>query len=206
MNTITLALPLAFHRIVLRRLLTVAGYSVIGEASDLAAATASDTIHADFVIVDASLCPVDMDGGNRLRQAVGDRVVVVDHDNNLRRLTLDQLLAVDGIASFDTTSAEGLARSLRLVRAGERVIPRNLMQLPRGSSPRKDDDVPSLSPREADMVRYLVRGAPNKVIARELGISEATVKVHMKGLLRKLGVGNRTQAAIWGRAHGYLEG
>jgi two-component system, NarL family, nitrate/nitrite response regulator NarL len=43
----------------------------------------------------------------------------------------------------------------------------------------------------------LKEGSPNKVIARKLDMAEATVKVHIKSLLRKIEVGNRTQAAIW---------
>lgn len=55
-----------------------------------------------------------------------------------------------------------------------------------------------LSDREDQILRQLVAGASNKVIARSLGITEGTVKVHVKSLLRKLGATNRTQAAIWG--------
>ena len=55
-----------------------------------------------------------------------------------------------------------------------------------------------LSVREGSILRGLVDGAPNKVIAQKLQISEATVKVHVKAILRKIRVKNRTQAAIWG--------
>src|ERR1700759_1659394 len=55
----------------------------------------------------------------------------------------------------------------------------------------------TFSDREGQILRCLVRGQSNKVIARELGIAEATVKVHVKGLLRKLRTANRTQAAVW---------
>jgi Bacterial regulatory proteins, luxR family len=47
-----------------------------------------------------------------------------------------------------------------------------------------------------------VKGHANKVIGRTCDVSEATVKVHMKSILRKIGAGNRTQAAIWAREHG----
>jgi hypothetical protein len=47
----------------------------------------------------------------------------------------------------------------------------------------------------------LQNGKSNKVIARELGLSEATVKVHIKNVMRKLGVANRTEAAIWMTKH-----
>jgi DNA-binding CsgD family transcriptional regulator len=56
---------------------------------------------------------------------------------------------------------------------------------------------PHLSSREAAILDGLVQGAPNKVIAHQLNITEATVKVHVKAILRKIRVRNRTQAAIW---------
>jgi two-component system nitrate/nitrite response regulator NarL len=62
-------------------------------------------------------------------------------------------------------------------------------------------DVPSLSRREMLILRMLVQGASNKGIARTLVITESTVKVHMKAILRKLRLQNRTQAAIWARNH-----
>ena len=62
-------------------------------------------------------------------------------------------------------------------------------------------DVPSLSRREMLILRMLMQGASNKVIARNMVITESTVKVHMKAILRKLRLQNRTQAAIWARNH-----
>ena len=55
----------------------------------------------------------------------------------------------------------------------------------------------ALSGRESQILEYLVRALPNKAIACELKITEATVKVHIKALLRKLRASNRTEAAIW---------
>jgi two-component system nitrate/nitrite response regulator NarL len=60
-------------------------------------------------------------------------------------------------------------------------------------------DVPSLSRREMIILRMLMQGASNKTIALQLVITESTVKVHMKAILRKLRLQNRTQAAIWAR-------
>jgi two-component system, NarL family, nitrate/nitrite response regulator NarL len=54
-----------------------------------------------------------------------------------------------------------------------------------------------LSGRETAILNHLVQGATNKVIAYQLQITEATVKVHVKSILRKIQVKNRTQAAIW---------
>jgi two-component system, NarL family, nitrate/nitrite response regulator NarL len=78
-----------------------------------------------------------------------------------------------------------------------------------GSLPQRTINAPSLrnhlglSEREAQMLDGLVKGHANKVIARVCDISEATVKVHMKSILRKIRVENRTQAAIWAMANGY---
>lgn len=58
-----------------------------------------------------------------------------------------------------------------------------------------------LSRREAAILNALVQGASNKLIAHRLGISEATVKVHVKAILRKIRAKNRTQAAIWALHH-----
>ena len=60
-----------------------------------------------------------------------------------------------------------------------------------------------LSEREEQILRDLVKGLSNKIIARKLDIAEATVKVHMKSILRKIRVANRTQGAIWAVENGY---
>ena len=61
----------------------------------------------------------------------------------------------------------------------------------------------ALSEREIQILDGLVKGHANKVIARRCGITEATVKVHMKSILRKIRACNRTQAAIWALEHRY---
>jgi two-component system, NarL family, nitrate/nitrite response regulator NarL len=60
-----------------------------------------------------------------------------------------------------------------------------------------------LSEREEQILRDLIKGLSNKIIARKLDIAEATVKVHMKSILRKIRVANRTQGAIWAVENGY---
>ena len=61
-----------------------------------------------------------------------------------------------------------------------------------------------LSPREKSIMQCLIAGDSNKSIARKIDIAEATVKVHVKAILRKIRVQNRTQAAIWGMNNGSL--
>jgi two-component system nitrate/nitrite response regulator NarL len=64
--------------------------------------------------------------------------------------------------------------------------------------------LPQLSPREKAILACIVEGDSNKWVARKIKISEATVKVHVKAILRKIRVQNRTQAAIWGMNHASL--
>jgi two-component system, NarL family, nitrate/nitrite response regulator NarL len=64
--------------------------------------------------------------------------------------------------------------------------------------------IEQLSPRERDILRGIARGASNKEIARELGIAETTVKIHVQHVLRKLGFSSRVQAAVAATAHGLL--
>lgn len=65
-----------------------------------------------------------------------------------------------------------------------------------------DASMASLSPRELDILRGIVRGASNKEIAREHGIAETTVKIHVQHVLRKLDVSSRVHAAVIATEHG----
>lgn len=60
-----------------------------------------------------------------------------------------------------------------------------------------------LSQREEEILKGVVQGHSNKMIARTCGVTDATIKVHMKSILRKIRVANRTQAAIWALEQGY---
>lgn len=102
-------------------------------------------------------------------------------------------------------SSLSLVASLRLVAMGEKVMPSSLVEAlpdktplpPRTDGSNQSFEAAGLSMREVQILACLVAGQSNKVISRQLGISEATVKVHVKAILRKVGVQNRTQAAIW---------
>ena len=64
---------------------------------------------------------------------------------------------------------------------------------------------PKLTERETQILYGLVQGHSNRMIARTCNITEATVKVHVKSILRKIRVENRTQAAIWAKEYGYAD-
>jgi len=110
-------------------------------------------------------------------------------------------------------SAPALIESLKLVALGEKVFPSTItdflgaMRASQGTANERlrIGDV-ALSQRELEIIRGLADGHSNKAIAKELSITEATVKVHLKTVLRKLGATNRTQVAIWAVQHGLTNG
>jgi DNA-binding NarL/FixJ family response regulator len=65
------------------------------------------------------------------------------------------------------------------------------------------DPAPAMPPRERDVLVRLARGLSNRQIATELGIAERTVKVHVGSVFRRIGVADRTSAALWARDHGW---
>ncbi len=116
---------------------------------------------------------------------------------------------------IESITLDAFIRSLELVMGGQTVLPTTLLPCILGSPDNRlvdhasaaDEDepivadaetVPQLSPREALILSCLIEGESNKTIARKLNAAEATVKVHVKAILRKIRVHNRTQAAIWG--------
>ena len=144
-----------------------------------------------------------------LCEAFPDSHVVILHED----LDIECLVEVfeagaDGYI-LKNLSCESLVNSLLLAACGEKVVPGELVkQLPHFAHATADQVKAEgelsdlLSEREIATLRCLVMGYPNKVIARRLDIGEATVKVHVKAILRKLNVQNRTQAAICGVNHG----
>jgi len=104
----------------------------------------------------------------------------------------------------NSISSAALSLSLQLISLGENLCftsiadkkaePAPIVRPSLGNS--NDRRVP-LSVREWEVLDSLGEGLPNKLIARKLSIAEATVKVHIKAVLRKIEVDNRTQAAVW---------
>ena len=124
---------------------------------------------------------------------------------------------------IDVMTCDVFVKSVELVMMGETIFPpafmlsilRSEASHPTTAEPRNDNDRASaiaaergitqqLSPREKSIMQCLIAGDSNKCIARKIDIAEATVKVHVKAILRKIRVQNRTQAAIWGMNHGSL--
>jgi two-component system nitrate/nitrite response regulator NarL len=116
----------------------------------------------------------------------------------------DEITPLSGILTNDL-SGDAFVGSLRLIGVGQRVYPRDLVLRQTGPARAPDAAPPPadirFSPREREVLSHLVEGHSNKRIARHLGMAEATAKVYLQSLLRKIKVENRTQAAIWALAN-----
>jgi DNA-binding NarL/FixJ family response regulator len=146
------------------------------------------------------------------------RIAIVADDYRLDELVSAFRAGANGYF-VDIMTCDVFVKSLELVMMGETIFPPAFLsfildpQAPHGEDPcatashdkgevilvpTEDAIAPQLSPRERSILRCLIEGDSNKCIARKIGIAEATVKVHVKAILRKIRVQNRTQAAIWG--------
>ena len=199
----------------LKHLLEGTRFAIAGTASDPGSFShlypdATPTL----VIVDGS------DGVNSLAETVTTlkgqypqaRIALIADGSDLSSVKLARSAGVDGFCS-SAGGREALIKSLELVMMGEAVLPTHLMTLLLDLVPvssetepqnragaeleQSDARLPKLSTREAEILHCLTEGAPNKIIARKLDVAEATVKVHIKAILRKIGAANRTQAAMW---------
>lgn len=100
---------------------------------------------------------------------------------------------------------DALVQSLREVQSGKTVVAPelagSLARVVQGGEPEntldpENDPFKELTPRETEILTFLANGQSNKSIARDLGISDGTVKLHVKAILRKLGVHSRVEAAV----------
>lgn len=131
------------------------------------------------------------------------RIVVLTSGEMCARMAAELLDAgADGLLSLDM-EVEALVHAVRVVIFGGRICSAPLLAgapEPQAASAGKV----SLTARQAEILAGLSDGRTNKEIARQLGISEATVKVQVRSLLRKIGASNRTQAAVWARENGAM--
>jgi two-component system nitrate/nitrite response regulator NarL len=146
--------------------------------------------------------------GELKEQHPSARVVVLADDLESQVLKAALEAGLNGLCST-AMDQRALIKVLELVMLGETYVPtaialKMLSQPAQSSVPAKltpaqltEVSGRKLSPREAEILHQLVEGSPNKVIARHLDVAEATIKVHVKSILRKIGAVNRTQAAIW---------
>jgi two-component system nitrate/nitrite response regulator NarL len=187
------------------------GFEIVGEAGDgLEGLKRAKSLKPDVVLLD-----LHMRGMSGL-EAV--RLITEEvPESNVLMLTVsedseDLLEALRGGACgylLKNIDTEALVEAIRRAAEGESVIsPQMTGKLVQGVRRPLRDAAPSdkekLSPREREILALLAKGVSNKEIARGLDLAESTVKIHVQGILRKLGLSSRVQAAVYAVEHGLV--
>jgi two-component system, NarL family, nitrate/nitrite response regulator NarL len=173
-------------------------FPVVGSASlDQALGEIERGLWPHLLIIEAA--SLHLGALQRIRSEVPSVKTVVVMDVDQAMLFAAQApFDIDGCIPPDM-SPETLKLALGLIMAGHAVMPGRLASTMhcRGTAGTPRNGRRFLTPRECDVLRLLSLGQMSKEIARELGVSAATVKVDLKVLLGKLDVRNRTEAAVW---------
>ncbi|CAI1612785.1 Nitrate/nitrite response regulator protein narL [Serratia fonticola] len=176
---------------------------VIAEASNGEQGVELAELHdPDLILLD-----LNMPGMNglatldRLRQtALSGRVVVFSVSNHEDDVVSALKRGADGYLLKDMEPEE-LLKALHQAAAGQMVLSDALTPVLaaslRENRPAVERDIQQLTPRERDILKLIAQGLPNKLIARKLTITESTVKVHVKHLLKKMKLKSRVEAAVW---------
>jgi two-component system nitrate/nitrite response regulator NarL len=206
----------------LSHLLQTAGFHVIGPRTN-----DWNTLSGSFEYNQALLLVVESSESN-IDETVNEITLFIEKHPTGRVAVLSENRRAENILSAFQAGAnvylpcsigpDAFLKTLELVMMGETILPPELLSLTLKTEADQLSIVPEseasmitadsdggcvrLSSREDDILRCLAEGATNKAIAHRMNIAEATVKAHVKAILRKIRVQNRTQAAIWAVQNG----
>jgi two-component system, NarL family, nitrate/nitrite response regulator NarL len=176
---------------------------VIGEAANGADAVVQALkLDPDLILLDLSMKGMDgIETLVALRDAdVSSRIVVFTVSDDRTDVISALKSGADGYLLKDTEPEE-LVESIHRACSGKMVLSDQLAEVLALSFRDEDKspgpDLNSLTRRELQILKYIAEGLSNKLIGRKLDIAESTVKVHVKHLLKKLGLRSRVEAAIW---------
>jgi DNA-binding NarL/FixJ family response regulator len=181
----------------LRALLEVQdGIVVVGEAGDgQAAVSLAASLRPDIVLLDLRLPGIDGTTLIETLRAAGPRVLVLTSATEPSVAARAARAGAAGVLYKDI-DPDALVRAIRAVGDGHVLLAAETIgSLLRGSR------AEALTPRENEVLAQIAEGRSNREIARLLGLSEKTVKAHVSSVLAKLGVQDRTQAAVYAVRH-----
>jgi len=176
---------------------------VVGEAATGEEAVALvPTLRPDVVVMDLSMPGAGGVEATRQVRAVSPstRVLVLTTFSDDHRVRAALAAGATGYLLKDAAPDDVVTAVRAAARDEAPIDPRVARALLPGAP---TDRGPELPPRERDVLVRIARGLSNRQIATELGIAERTVKVHVGSLFRRIGVADRTSAALWARDHGW---
>lgn len=180
-----------------------ASLQVVGEASNGEQGVELATqLDPDLILLDLNMPGMNgLDTLDHMRQtSLSGRIVIFSVSNHEDDVVTALKRGADGYLLKDM-EPEDLLAALRNAAGGKMVLSEALTPVLaaslRESRPNGDRNIQSLTPRERDIIKLIAEGLPNKMIARRLNITESTVKVHVKHLLKKMKLKSRVEAAVW---------
>ncbi len=189
-----------------RQLLDLApGFATVAEASSgREAVQLAQELSPDLILLDLNMTGMDgIEVLQTLRAAGSDSRIVVLTVSDAEEDVVTALRAgADGYLLKDMEPEDLLAR-IQQAAGGRMVVSTRLTAILASvvGGHGGGDALASLTSRERDVLRGIAKGLSNKMIARRLDISEGTVKVHVKNVLRKLQLRSRVEAAVWAVRH-----
>ncbi|MBS0860354.1 two-component system response regulator NarL [Providencia rettgeri] len=176
---------------------------VIGEAGDgKTGIQIAEEQDPDLILLDLNM--PGMNGFETLdklrKRELSGRIILFTVSNYSDDLVNALKRGADGYLLKDMEPEE-LIVALKEAASGKLVVSPTLASVLaeslRDNTTQDDNNITSLTPREADILELISQGLSNKMIARKLDIAESTVKVHVKHLLKKLNLKSRVEAAVW---------
>lgn len=176
---------------------------VVAEASDgKSAIPMAEELEPDLIVLDLNMQGMDgLETLHAMRNAqVTSRIIMLTVSDNDEDVVRAITYGADGYLLKDMDPEHIIGR-LREALNGTMVISDKLTHVLIGALRKGDDgrtkQLASLTSRELEILKLIAKGLSNKLIARELDISDGTVKVHVKHVLKKLGLRSRVEAAVW---------
>lgn len=186
-------------------LATADDITVVGEATDgVEAVDQARRLRPQVILMDLSM--PNADGVRATRDVLADNpdvhVVVLTSFSEQRWITDALDAGAEGYLLKQSEPEVILAGIREVVSGGAPLDPKaaRVLLANRHASPAPAAAQSPLTDREAEVLEMVRSGHPNKLIARRLGISERTVKAHLTNIFQRLGVADRTQAALWAQA------
>lgn len=190
------------------------GFEVVGEAGDgLEGAKRAIKLKPDVVLLDLHMSGTGgLEALRLMKEDIPETQVVMLTVSEDAEDLLETLRAGASGYLLKNIDTEFLLESIQNAASGESVmspkIARKLidsLRTPLTANVAVADVSPGkLSPREREIIVMLARGSSNKEIARVLNLSESTIKIHVQGILRKLNLAKRVQAAVYAVEHGLV--